>query len=263
MSQHLNDYYENPTLWQPSRYEGLDGLRVQEALRWLPADVQHVLDVGCGNGILTDQLAEQYQAIGIDRSWSALQWVKSPHAQADVAQLPFKTQSFDGLVCMEVLEHLPLALFAKTLAEIVRVTRRYVLITVPYCEDRTAVRVGCPICSCQFHPNYHMRSFARPQVEQLLQQWPEVVLLRVEGIVPIPRLQYQFLFRWLRQIRGRQLPFPQSAICPQCGYTNPLASVSAIDSQHPKPVSGHRWWHKFWPQENSFVWWMALYEKRG
>ncbi|MBP8001435.1 MAG: class I SAM-dependent methyltransferase [Chloroflexi bacterium] len=261
MSQHLDGYYENPVLWQPTRYVGLDSMRVQKATQWLPVEAHFVLDVGCGNGVLTDQLTGQHQAIGVDRSWSALQWVKSPHAQADVGQLPFKANAFDGLVCMEVLEHLPLSVFTRALSELVRVTRRYLLITVPYCEDREAVRVGCPACGCQFHPNYHMRSFTRPQVEQLLQQWPQMVARRVEAIVPTPRLRYQFLFRWLRQIRRKPLPFPQSAICPQCGYASPPGFTTG--TQPPQPSSGYRWWHKFWPKENSFVWWMALYEKRG
>lgn len=261
MSQHLDDYYENPTLWHPMRYEGLDGLRVQEARQWLPKDAYAVLDVGCGNGLLTDQLQGAHQVIGVDRSLSALQWVKSPHAQVDAAQLPFRSDSFDGLVCMEVLEHLPLPVFEKALAELVRVTRRYLLITVPYCEDREAVRVRCPVCGCQFHPNYHMRSFTRPQVEHLLHQWPNMVIQQVEGVVPTSRFRHQYLFRWLRRIRGRQLPFPQSAICPQCGYGPHSSLVTNSQSQQPPP--GYRWWHKFWPKENSFVWWMALYEKRG
>lgn len=261
MSQHLNEYYENPTLWHPTRYEGWDGLRVQEAIRWLPGDAFSVLDVGCGNGILTDQLRDTRRMMGVDRSWSALQWVKSPHAQADVTQLPFQTGSFDGLVCMEVLEHLPLPVFEKALTELVRVTRRYLLITVPYCEDREAVRVGCPACGCQFHPNYHMRSFSRPQVELLLHRWPLMSVQRIAGIVPTTRFRHQYLFRWWHQIRGRQLPFPQSALCPQCGYT-PSSGVLTGFQQAQQPSSGYRWWHKFWPKENSFIWWMALYEKR-
>ena len=261
MSQHLDTYYENPSLWHPGRYEGLDGLRVHEAMQWLPGDAYSVLDVGCGNGVFTDPLSKARKPVGVDRSLSALQWVKSPHAQADAAQLPFKSGAFDALVSMEVLEHLSLPVFEKALAELVRVTRRYLLITVPYCEDREAVRICCPVCGCQFHPNYHMRSFTRPQVEHLLHQWPNLVAQRVAGIVPTPRFRYQYLFRWFRQLRGRRLPFPQSAICPQCGYIPDSGSV--VGSQLPHSVTGYRWWHKFWPKENSFVWWMALYEKRG
>lgn len=182
MSQHLDTYYENPALWHPGRYEGLDGLRVQEAVKWLPTNAHSILDVGCGNGVFANQLIETHTTIGVDRSWSALQWVQSPRAQADVTRLPFKAAAFDGLVCMEVLEHLPVTVFEMTLAELVRVTRQYLLITVPYCEDRAAVQVRCPVCSCQFHPTYHMRSFTRPQVEQLLQCWPNMVVQQVAGI---------------------------------------------------------------------------------
>lgn len=261
MSQHLDVYYENPALWHPGRYEGLDGWRVQEAVRWLPTEARFILDVGCGNGVFANQLIDTHTTIGVDRSWSALQWVKSSRAQADVTRLPFKSDAFDGLVCMEVLEHLPVMVFEKALAELVRVTRQYLLITVPYCEDRAAVQIHCPVCSCQFHPTYHMRSFTRPQVEQLLQYWPNMVVQRVAGVVPTARFRHQYLFRWLRQIRGRPLPFPKAALCPQCGYTT--ASDTRISSQLQQPGSGYRWWHKFWPKENSFVWWMALYEKRG
>jgi SAM-dependent methyltransferase len=84
-----------------------------------------VLDVGCGYG---DMLAETRSAvrIGIDVNLDALRQAATRAAGARFAMgavesLPFKSNTFDGVICSEVLEHLD---EPATLAqEIVRVTK--------------------------------------------------------------------------------------------------------------------------------------------
>jgi len=66
-----------------------------------------ILDIGCGTGYLTHYL----KATGIDNNAYAINQAKklSPQTKfikASAAQLPFKTNSFDALVCYNVLEHL-------------------------------------------------------------------------------------------------------------------------------------------------------------
>jgi len=85
-----------------------------------------VLDVGCDMKVLK-QLRPDLDYLGIDISGD-------PDLVIDleaVARLPFEDRAFDTVVCIEVLEHLNA--LHRTFAELVRVARRYLLISLPNC----------------------------------------------------------------------------------------------------------------------------------
>jgi 2-polyprenyl-3-methyl-5-hydroxy-6-metoxy-1,4-benzoquinol methylase len=101
---------------------------------------QSVLDVGCGEGVLTHRWAEQLgdkPVLGIDLAdpkleaeWSARRRANLEFRAMDVdglAALP--AGSFDLAAAIEVLEHVPDP--ERTLAEIARVAARHLLVSVP------------------------------------------------------------------------------------------------------------------------------------
>lgn len=259
-------YYEQSSLWLPERYQGSDTQRVAIALGWLPPashGVTRILDVGCGNGIFANRLAETRHVMAVDRSAAALPWVRVPSSQADAAALPFPDASFDCVVSMEMIEHLPAAIFDRALAEIGRVTRRYVLLTVPFEEDLDGQKVTCPACTFRFHPYNHMRSFHLADLQALFSRWPAVSLRRAEGIVPVQALRFPRLRKSLSRALGRRPRFPAVAVCPRCGYRasaqREAASPPPAGAQ-PRP-EWRRWLRAAWPKEQRPTWWMALYEK--
>ncbi len=252
-------YYENAQLWSAEhwRHRTADQQRVQIGWSWLAQDCQRLLDVGCGNGVFLHAAPPNVTAIGVDRSQAALQASGLPVIQASAAQLPFADNAFDAVACMEVLEHLPEAVFYRTLEELKRVTARYILITVPYCENLSHHQTSCPRCGCNFHPEYHLRSFRSRDLERLFQSWTGVSLIRQQAIVR-ERSQKRLGFLW-NMVRlylhhgGRH--FPPSTICPQCGYRRPSTSTP----RSPGRGSGMG---RFWPAGLTYIWWMALYAKQ-
>lgn len=78
-----------------------------------------VLDAGCGEGVLVEELhAKGYEAIGVDRHCATAHVLRS-----DILALPFAAQSFDVVLFLDVIEHLPFSDQARALAEIHRVLR--------------------------------------------------------------------------------------------------------------------------------------------
>lgn len=97
-------------------------LRAENALRnpWIASVLekqqrafQTFLDIGCGAGFLTNELALRgHQVFGIDLSPSSLEVAQSrdltksvEYQQASAYSLPFPDQSFDAVAAMDLLEH--------------------------------------------------------------------------------------------------------------------------------------------------------------
>ena len=104
------------------------------------ADAQSLLDVGCGEGVLTQQwaqrLGDERLVVGIDLDDPALhaEWAKrtAPNLSYRVMKaenLPFADNEFDTATAIEVLEHVPDP--AHTVAEMARVASRHLLVSVP------------------------------------------------------------------------------------------------------------------------------------
>ena len=98
-----------------------------------------ILDVGCGEGVLVCEWAERIgdgRVVGIDLDDPQLhaEWEKRrrPNLEYRVQKaedLPFENDEFDFASAVEVLEHVPEP--DHTLAEMARVARRHLLVSVP------------------------------------------------------------------------------------------------------------------------------------
>ncbi len=106
---------------------------------WVAAAPTSVIDVGCGEGVLTEQWADRLgdgRIVGIDlddpklrAEWARRQRPNLEYQAGDAAALPFDDDEFDLAAAIEVLEHVedPEAM----LAEMSRVARRHLLVSVP------------------------------------------------------------------------------------------------------------------------------------
>lgn len=110
--------------------------RVYEMLKQTEAET--VLDAGCGEGFVIDYLHQQdpsLQFTGVDIDEDAIAYAKEHFGDyarfrtGSIYKLPFSDNSFDAILCSEVLEHLDRP--ERAIEELKRVAREHVLITVP------------------------------------------------------------------------------------------------------------------------------------
>jgi SAM-dependent methyltransferase len=133
---------------------------------------RRVLEVGCGEGIVLAALAARLPGTrfdGLEFDGATLEQARArcPGARlvrGDACELPFEDRSFDLVVCLEVLEHLPEP--AHALRELRRVARSGCLLSVPHepffrlgnvARGKNVVRFGDPTDHIQ---HWGARAFA-------------------------------------------------------------------------------------------------------
>ncbi len=137
-----------------------------------PAGKQ-VLEVGCGEGKLANHLLRNAPAparfVATDLTLERLIPELDPRievASASAYELPYADQSFDIVICCEVLEHLDKP--ERGLAECARVARERVLISTPWEPVWRALNVarGKYLRELGNTPG-HVQHFSRTQLEAL------------------------------------------------------------------------------------------------
>jgi ubiquinone/menaquinone biosynthesis C-methylase UbiE len=101
---------------------------------------QTFLDAGCGEGFVAQRVLREVPGIaltGCDVSDAALAVAAGANPEGrfvagSVVELPFADKSFEVVGCFEVLEHLTGELPRQALAEMARVARRSVVLSVPH-----------------------------------------------------------------------------------------------------------------------------------
>jgi 2-polyprenyl-3-methyl-5-hydroxy-6-metoxy-1,4-benzoquinol methylase len=106
---------------------------------WEKAAPESVLDVGCGEGVLTVEWAKRLgdrRVVGIDLEDPKLraEWEKRARPNLgfraeEATSLSFADDEFDMATAIEVLEHVPQP--EETIKEMARVARRWLLVSVP------------------------------------------------------------------------------------------------------------------------------------
>jgi 2-polyprenyl-3-methyl-5-hydroxy-6-metoxy-1,4-benzoquinol methylase len=106
---------------------------------WRKAAPASILDVGCGEGVLTEQWADKLgggRIVGIDlddpklkAEWATRRRPNLEYRVEDATNLSFADDEFDMATAIEVLEHVPDP--ERTVAEMARVAKRRLLVSVP------------------------------------------------------------------------------------------------------------------------------------
>ncbi len=155
------------------------------------ADPESVLDIGCGEGVLTELWAQRLaprRVVGIDLDDPKLraEWERRPAPNLEfralsAEPLPFASDEFDVATAIEVLEHLPHP--ERTLDEMARCARRHLIVSVPREPLWRGLNLarGAYLLQAGNTPG-HLNHWSKRSVVRLLSRYGEVV----EARSPLP-----------------------------------------------------------------------------
>ncbi|MGV3631569.1 MAG: class I SAM-dependent methyltransferase [Bacteroidota bacterium] len=132
---------------------------IKAVKEFIPEDVHSIIDIGCGNGLITNELGKTYRVLGVDRSKKALEFVTTEKLESSCDHIDVADESFDMVFSSELLEHLNDEIYFGTLKEFKRISKKYILISVPFDESLSKGKIQCEKCNYIYHRNLHMRSF--------------------------------------------------------------------------------------------------------
>lgn len=156
--------------WGSLKHEHLKD-KIQKIFEIIPEDVTNILDVGCGNGVITNALDSSYEVTAVDRSENALSFVKTKKVKASSDNIPLKDSEFSMVFSSELLEHLDDQTLTKTISEFKRLTNKYIFITVPNAENPDKLSIKCPKCGYIFNSPNHLRSFKKNDFSKLFSEF--------------------------------------------------------------------------------------------
>lgn len=106
------------------------------------SNISNVIDVGCGRGDFTIEIAKRYPQLGkicgCDFCKEVLSIARKEAAsperisfqEADILDMPFEDNSFDLTLCNNVLHHIHESDLPRALSELARITNRYLIIEI-------------------------------------------------------------------------------------------------------------------------------------
>lgn len=155
------------------------------------ASPDSVLDVGCGEGVLTLRWAEQLgdrPVVGFDLPDAKLQAQWRTRGRENLQfvagraeELPFTAGEFDLVAAIETLEHIPDP--QRTLSEMVRVARRHLIVSVPREPLWRVLNVARGAYLREFgNTPGHVNHWSKSAFAELVGRFGEVVELRT----PLP-----------------------------------------------------------------------------
>lgn len=118
-SKYNFEKYVYPSHWMSYWYQ------IKEVLALRP---QKILEIGIGNKTVCNYLRSE----GIDITTFDIDEKLNPDVVGSVTKIPFGDNSFDAILCAEVLEHLPFDKFEETLRELKRASKRYIILSLPH-----------------------------------------------------------------------------------------------------------------------------------
>jgi SAM-dependent methyltransferase len=115
------------------KYDSLDRFisyfyQVDLALEVFESNTNKILEIGKGNGFFSDYMKK----LGVKVTTCDFDNNLQPDIVADIRSLPVSDNSFDLVTAFEILEHIPFEDVPKALSELNRVSKKRVILSLPY-----------------------------------------------------------------------------------------------------------------------------------
>ena len=269
MSDLEKEYYESNEFWKEGMVEDeANLLRLKETINLIPKGTKNLADFGCGNGIFARMLATsrpEIDTLSIDRSETALKYVKTKKLLSGLFDVPLADNSFDCTNCLQVLEHIPVNEYEGSLHELSRISDKYIIISVPYNEDISKEVTQCPQCKSIFNVELHLRSYTDSDIEKLFSK--DGFRLINEKKVFKKNMSYWGTGTYVtfRNLFSGNKGMFKSPVCVVCGYKNKDFNISSggnAESAESSQASAKSYLKKFWPKKYvTAAWVIGVYQK--
>jgi len=143
--------------------------RIRSLLELTPDPPGTLLDIGSRDGYLASTFADAgWKVTALDLQRPEIEDQRIECVTGDATRLQFEDNSFDVVLCAEVLEHIPLPGLEQAASEIARVASRAAIIGVPYRQDLRLNRTRCSSCGASNPPWGHVNSFDETTLAYLM-----------------------------------------------------------------------------------------------
>lgn len=219
------DYYDKYNWEKANLTEKLKG-KIGKIIDLIPSDVETILDIGCGDGAISNQLAKKYKTVSLDRSKKPLEYVKSEPVQASADLLCFPSDSFDMVFSSETIEHLPDEIFYSAISEFKRVGKKYIFLTFPNNENIEKLSTKCLECGTIFNKSYHLRSLNAKIIKELFDEY-EIInqfengaeVRQYNNFISKIKHRYSPAISWIPNYWTRGNNEIRKTMCPNCGLS--------------------------------------------
>jgi ubiquinone/menaquinone biosynthesis C-methylase UbiE len=213
--------------------------KIDQIILSIPNDVHSILDVGCGDGSISDKLSQRFSVIATDRSLNALKIVKTKKVQNSADAISLKTNSVDLVFSSETIEHLPDEIFYQSIEEFKRISKKYILLTFPNDENIEKLTTKCSECNFIFNRSYHLRSI---NSELIINLFPKYKIInqfeigtnvrRYNKLLSKVKHKYSPSASWIPNYWSGGNEGYRSTVCPNCDHSfqipykfHPLATL--------------------------------------
>lgn len=214
-----NILFHDNKIWQNYDSTGFISKKVEFIKKIIPFDVNSIIDLGCGNGLITNELNELYnRVVGVDISKEALSFIKGKSICCNCNSIPVENNSFDLVFSSEMLEHLENDTLSTTIEEMKRISSKYILITVPNNEILISSFLKCNNCGNKFHQSGHLQKLS---IQKLTKFFGKDYLKVNSGYFgPVVSRKYEILSTFKFNFLNQSIMPGKFAICPECLNTN-------------------------------------------